>query len=100
MHNPQPWRHTVGVVDAFFYHLDNEDKQLSRYLMSILVGKEGNTPHNNRNYFIKILNVFIIKSKLQYEWDQRKIHSKQLHLDVGCFVWRKIDVKIEVGKNM
>ena len=78
MHNPQPWRHAVGVVDAFFYHLDNEDKQLSQYLMSILVGKEGNTPHNNRNYFIKILNVFIIKSKLQYEWDQRKIHSKQL----------------------
>ena len=85
MHNPQPWRHAVGVVDGFFYHLDIEDKQLFRYPISLLVGKEGDTPHNNHKYFIRILKVFSIKPKFQYEWDQRKIHSKQLQLDVGCF---------------
>ena len=25
MYQPSEWRHAVGVVDGFFYHLDNED---------------------------------------------------------------------------
>jgi len=86
MHNAQPWRHVVGVVDEFFYHLDNGDKQLFRYPISILVEKEGQEPHNNHNYFIRILKIFDIKPKLQYEWDKRKVHSKQLQLDVRCFL--------------
>ena len=76
MHDPQPWRHVVGVVDGFFQHLDNGDKHLFRYPISILVEKEGQELHNNNNYFIRILKVFAIKPKLQYEWDKRKIHSK------------------------
>ena len=83
----------MGVADGFFYHLDNGDKQLFRYPISILVGKEEQEPHNNHNCFIGILNVFAIKPKLQYEWDKRKIYRTQLKLDVGCFfVWGKTDV--------
>ena len=40
MHHPQPWRHTVRVVDGFFFHLDNEDKKLFRYPISLLIGKD------------------------------------------------------------
>ena len=64
MHNTQQWRHAVGVVDGFFCHLDIEDKQLFWYPISLLAGKEGDTPHNNHKYFIRILKVFSIKPKL------------------------------------
>ena len=73
------------VVDGFFFHLDNKDKRLFRYPISLLVGKNGQVPQHNHHYFLRILKVFSIKPKSQYEWDQRKIHSKQLKLDVGCF---------------
>ena len=38
LQNPQPWRHAVGVVDGFLFHLDNADKQLLQYPISLLVG--------------------------------------------------------------
>ena len=85
LHNPQPWRHAVGVVDGFFFHLDNEDKQLFRYPISLLAGKDGQVPQHTHHYFLRILKVLSIKPKGQYEWDRRKIHSKQLKIDVGCF---------------
>ena len=85
MRNPQPWRHAVGVVDEFFFNLDNEDKQLFRYPIYLLVGKDGQAPQQNHHYFLRIIKVFSIKPKGRYEWDRRKIHSKQLKLDVGCF---------------
>ena len=59
----------MGVVEGFFYHLDNGDKQLFRYPISILVGKEGQELYNNHNYFIRLIKLFVIKPKLQFEWD-------------------------------
>ena len=79
------WRHAVGVIDGFFFHLDNEDKKLHRYPITLLGGKEGYSPQQNFNYFIRILKLFTIKPKGMYKWDQRKVHSKNLKLDVGCF---------------
>ena len=85
LHNPQPWKHAVGVVDGFFFYLDNEDIQLFRYPISMLVGQDGQAPQHNNHYFLWILKFFSIKSKGRYEWDRRKVHSKKLKLDVGCF---------------
>ena len=85
LQNLQPWRHMVGVVDGFFFHLDNEGKQLLQYPISLLVGQDGQAPQQNYHYFLQILKVFSIKLKGRYEWNQRKIHSKQLKLDIGCF---------------
>ena len=69
MHNQQPWGYAVGVVDGFFFYLDNEDKQLFRYPIFLLVGKNGHAPQHNHHYFIRILKVFSIKPKRQYEWN-------------------------------
>ena len=91
--NPQPWRHAVGVIDGFFFHFDNEDKNLNRYPISLLVGKEGQSPQQNFNYFIRILKVFSIKPKGQYEWNQRSLHRRKLKLDVGCFCVGKVQCK-------
>ena len=56
LHNPQQWRHVVGVVDGLFYHLDNEDMKLFRYPISILNGTEDRTPNKtNLNYFIYLI---------------------------------------------
>ena len=83
----------LRVIDGFFFHLHNEDKKLYRYPISLLVGKEGHSPQQNCNYFIRILKVFSIKPKGQYEWDQRSIHRRKLKLDVGCFCVGKVDCK-------
>ena len=40
LQNSQLWKHTVGVVDGLFFYLDNEDKELFRYPISLLVGKD------------------------------------------------------------
>ena len=67
LQNLQPWRHAVGVVDGFFFHLDNEDKQLFQYHISLLVDQDRQVPQQNHHYFLRILNVFSIKSKVRYE---------------------------------
>jgi len=65
LHNPQQWRHVVGIVDGLFYHLDDEDKKLFRYPISILVGTEDWGPNKaNVNYFIRLIKLFVIKPRL------------------------------------
>ena len=63
LQNPQPWRHTVGVVDELFFHLDNEDKQLIQYPISLLVGHNGQAPQQNCHYFLRILNFFLLNRR-------------------------------------
>ena len=53
IHNPQPWRYAVGVVDGFFYHLVIKDKQFLRYPISILVGNK------DRNLTINIITLSV-----------------------------------------
>lgn len=43
------WRHTVAVIDRFFYFLDNEDISVFRYPISRLIGKQ-----EGLNYFLRI----------------------------------------------
>ena len=84
----------MGVVDGLFYHLDNGDIKLFRYPISILVGKEDRTPNEaNLNYFIHLLKIFVIKSKLQNEWDQRKRRYKHINIDIWCFCVGKDNCK-------
>ena len=60
--------------------------KLFRYPIAILVGKEDRAPNeSNTNYFIRLIKVFVIKPKLQNEWDQRKRQCKQMKLNNGCF---------------
>ena len=89
MYHPSEWRHVVGVVDEFFYHLDNEDVLFFQKTVSRLVGKP-----EQLNYFIRLEKLFVLRPKHLNEQRQRKQRWIQLRLHIRCFfLWKRIDAR-------
>lgn len=63
IHHPQQQRYVVGVVDGLFYHLDNVDMTLLKYLISILVGEKEEFLYPNLDYCIRPIEVFGLSPK-------------------------------------
>ena len=64
MHNLQPWRNMVRVVDGFFFHLDNEDRKLFRYPISLLAGKDDKHLNTTITTFLGFSKSFLLNRKV------------------------------------